>query len=990
MDTVVKKLFLIFGIILLAGVLVSAVQINVESLSKRGMHEQYAGARIPILSVDNAAKIFDYYKSDPANADQNIFNSDVGGIFVSALAATPRGDSGVPSSETCYSNADCVAGKKCSYYNSNILNPQIAGRGVQGVCVDSCFSDSGCLDYEACVDSDYPLVVRPAEAGIGGVCVNSCSINDACGAGEECSYFENNLVIRHAGVGRIYTGVCRIIENECDFNSDCEYEFGEGYTCEDGVCAPPESAQPLCGDLNSDGVRDVLDVTFLVSNVYRNGPAPNPAWIGDVDGDGYIDKFDIAALSNHVFKNGAEPSCSGGVHCEGDYCGKTYIAVSNYSCGDITGDSKVTEKDVDELSRYIFNGETIPSNVKTDLNGDGVSDVLDVVSMISYYYRNGPAPSCLPKPTECGDINKDGAIDSNDIQKITDYIFSGETPSNWVLTDMNGDCSYDILDVTSLVSYVKRNGAQPLCGGEKCIEKNLGRVHTASATSCGNIDKDSDIDKIDVDKLKDYVFGGVSIPSNINADLNGDNVADVLDVVALVNYVYRSGSAPTCLEVYVENKAPENLIINGPTQISDFGVSSSWQISASDPEGGNLTYIIYFGDGQSSEYSKMLSGVSKTVSHIYNKPTPDAVGARYKMRFIAKDEFGSQATIEQDINVGITNPGGGGTPAEIVVTKPTAGTYTAGSVMEIKWTAPSTVSTATIYAMAKTISGSWTSTLIAKNIPSSGGGQYNHLLGVGGTNIQVIGYDSASKTYLSDLSDSFTITAANKGFSNGQNITIVDNRNYAGVPADLVGAPVIISSIENINDQTVINRIWHGSKGKIIGGPQYLTIPDSVATKWLNVNTNNWRGWFWKVHFDSGVEGWSDEFYLKPAANVFAFTSNSLVNPVSVYVGDSNKWRVETNVPLAGNPCSGSITYDINWGDSNTSRYVVNCPYSIGYVDAEHIYTRNGTFTITGKATSTMTNWVGTVTRALSVIASYKPIIIDKLEVQGIDTNGMI
>src|SRR3989344_9613900 len=84
MDIVVKKLFFVFGIVLLLGVLVSAG--SVGKISTRAMHEQYAVDN-PSLNVDDATALFNYYQNDPINAEENVLGSEVGGVFAAASAA---------------------------------------------------------------------------------------------------------------------------------------------------------------------------------------------------------------------------------------------------------------------------------------------------------------------------------------------------------------------------------------------------------------------------------------------------------------------------------------------------------------------------------------------------------------------------------------------------------------------------------------------------------------------------------------------------------------------------------------------------------------------------------------------------------------------------------------------------------------------------------------------------------------------------------------
>jgi hypothetical protein len=59
-----------------------------------------------------------------------------------------------------------------------------------------------------------------------------------------------------------------------------------------------------------------------------------------------------------------------------------------------------------------------------DANGDGAIDAGDVVYLIDYLYRDGPAPN----PPELGDANCDGAIDPGDVVYLINYLFREGPP----------------------------------------------------------------------------------------------------------------------------------------------------------------------------------------------------------------------------------------------------------------------------------------------------------------------------------------------------------------------------------------------------------------------------------------------------------------------------------------------------------------------------------------------------------------------------------
>jgi hypothetical protein len=64
-----------------------------------------------------------------------------------------------------------------------------------------------------------------------------------------------------------------------------------------------------CGDANSDRNVNLLDVTFTVNFLYKNGPEPNPPNSADANGDANINILDVTHLVNYLYKSGPDPAC---------------------------------------------------------------------------------------------------------------------------------------------------------------------------------------------------------------------------------------------------------------------------------------------------------------------------------------------------------------------------------------------------------------------------------------------------------------------------------------------------------------------------------------------------------------------------------------------------------------------------------------------------------------------------------------------------------
>ncbi len=63
------------------------------------------------------------------------------------------------------------------------------------------------------------------------------------------------------------------------------------------------------GDLNFDGVHNVLDVVRLIDEAFRGASPPIPGFVSDINCNDRIDVLDVVGLINHVFRGGPQPMC---------------------------------------------------------------------------------------------------------------------------------------------------------------------------------------------------------------------------------------------------------------------------------------------------------------------------------------------------------------------------------------------------------------------------------------------------------------------------------------------------------------------------------------------------------------------------------------------------------------------------------------------------------------------------------------------------------
>ncbi|SYZ71806.1 exported hypothetical protein [Candidatus Zixiibacteriota bacterium] len=67
--------------------------------------------------------------------------------------------------------------------------------------------------------------------------------------------------------------------------------------------------QGLCGDVNNNGVINILDVSYLINFLYKHGPAlPNP-YLADCNGKAGLNILDVSYIINFIYKHGPAPIC---------------------------------------------------------------------------------------------------------------------------------------------------------------------------------------------------------------------------------------------------------------------------------------------------------------------------------------------------------------------------------------------------------------------------------------------------------------------------------------------------------------------------------------------------------------------------------------------------------------------------------------------------------------------------------------------------------
>ncbi len=63
----------------------------------------------------------------------------------------------------------------------------------------------------------------------------------------------------------------------------------------------------MCGDANGDETINVADTVYIISYIFKGGPAPDPLCVGDANGDDAVNVADTVYLTTYIFKGGPPP-----------------------------------------------------------------------------------------------------------------------------------------------------------------------------------------------------------------------------------------------------------------------------------------------------------------------------------------------------------------------------------------------------------------------------------------------------------------------------------------------------------------------------------------------------------------------------------------------------------------------------------------------------------------------------------------------------------
>lgn len=293
-----------------------------------------------------------------------------------------------------------------------------------------------------------------------------------------------------------------------------------------------QTATPDQGDVNNDGIFDILDVAIMLAGVDDSASR-----VGDANRDGMVDALDVAqVMAAGKFATGQAANWE-----DGDFDGDGKVTDDDMSMlqaafnqfanplmGDCTGDGKADGADI---GKFLIKFDKFSTGTATwldcDFNKDGYVDVIDaaginakeisinnqppvplVFANVSYGPQRDLSVISNPPP-RYGDLNLDGKVNETDALLITasGKYDKGKVGATLSDGDANADGAVDILDVAIVLANM-----------DPWTKK------------AGDANSDGKIDITDVAQiLSAGKYENGKAATFAEGDFNGDGIFDILD-----------------------------------------------------------------------------------------------------------------------------------------------------------------------------------------------------------------------------------------------------------------------------------------------------------------------------------------------------------------------------------------------------------------------------------------------------------------------------
>ena len=219
----------------------------------------------------------------------------------------------------------------------------------------------------------------------------------------------------------------------------------------------------LYGDVNEDGEITEEDATLLSNYLNNNTKISDQALKNaDVNGDGKVNIIDLGLLQMYI-ANPDNYKNSQNISLPYIPIDKSYYTIQY---GDVNLDGEVDTFDVTESSNYYLDSTSSLKGqqlLNADVNGDGKINRIDTALIFDLSFGT-KINSPMTDYTLYGDLNNDGILDNNDIDKLTRYLSGSTGLDNQARknADVNGDGVINNTDLTLLQNKINNSTTSPI------------------------------------------------------------------------------------------------------------------------------------------------------------------------------------------------------------------------------------------------------------------------------------------------------------------------------------------------------------------------------------------------------------------------------------------------------------------------------------------------------------------------------------------------
>jgi len=243
-------------------------------------------------------------------------------------------------------------------------------------------------------------------------------------AGIEISYESNHIIITDNIIATNYWGIelndaheCTISKNIITVNNNLGI-YLHFYSTNNNIFGNTIAGNRWGIDLDRSGNNKIFSNTFISNTEY--GIYTYQSSNNLIYHNNFITNTPNAYDANSNTWDNGYPS---GGNYWNDFDDPSEGAYDNNSDGIVDSAYNISGKTPPNQDRYPLINPWEPSC--GDCNGDGVIDVGDVVYLLNYLFKNGPAP----QPLSLGDVNADTMVDVGDVVFLLNYLFrNGPAP----------------------------------------------------------------------------------------------------------------------------------------------------------------------------------------------------------------------------------------------------------------------------------------------------------------------------------------------------------------------------------------------------------------------------------------------------------------------------------------------------------------------------------------------------------------------------------